>query len=89
MGADQVRLQIHGQLLPVDWATDAAEWLAGEDRLSRELSAASQASQILTALSAKRAAWIAAAAAITAAILTIIGIIISVLAWLNPHAPSL
>jgi hypothetical protein len=60
-------------------------WLAELETDDRIRNEASQASQMRTALSAERAAWIAAKAAISAAILTIIGTIIMILTWLFPR----
>ena len=55
---------------------EAIAWLAHKEEEDRLRNEASQASQIRIALSAKNAAWIAAAAAIIAAIAAIITIVV-------------
>jgi hypothetical protein len=84
-GEAQVRLLISSGGLPTHLSMLALKWLSEKDQESRRLSEASHASQMRTALSAKKAAWIAAIAAIIAAVVTIIGTIITYLAWLWPR----
>ena len=88
LGPTQVRtMLLNGTIAPTYWPA-ANRWLAQRDEEERLLKEASQASQMRTALSANRAAWIAAIAAISAAVAAIIGAIITYLAWFFPHAPG-
>lgn len=83
IGEAQVRAQLGQFRHPVHSA--AVRWLAGKERASRSESDALIAEQMRVAASAERAAWIAAKAAIAAAAITIIGTIITFLAWLFPR----
>lgn len=85
LGIDKVRLMVRNGNTPAKWGPDALNWVADYDRRERERIEASNSSQARTALSANRAAWIAAIAATIAAALTIISIVISVLAWVYPN----
>jgi hypothetical protein len=77
-GEAQVRTLLQSGGFPTHLNLRAIKWLAAKDQESRRLSDASQASQIRAALSAKNAAWIAAAAAIIAAVFAAISIVIAI-----------
>jgi hypothetical protein len=64
--------------MPSDEKPEIVEWLAEFDNAERARIEASQAAQMRAAVSANRAAWIAAVAAIAAAV-------IGVLAWVFPR----
>ena len=88
MGIDVVRLHVRDQSFQLPMLTDARIWVAQFDAEERLRNESSQREQILTALSAKKAAIIAAVAAIAAIAIGIVGVIVSILAWLYPHAPN-
>jgi len=76
-GEAQVRLLISSGGFPTQLNIMALKWLSEKDQESRHRNEVSQASQMRTALSAKKAAWIAAIAAIIAAILAAISIAVA------------
>jgi len=86
LGESQVKLM----LLTSGWAPSLQpvvfKWLSEKEQEERRRNEASQIEQNQIALSAKKAAWIAAIAAIVAAIVAIIGAVIACLAWLWPHS---
>jgi hypothetical protein len=77
MGVDKVRLLVSTSGLPTQTITHGVNWLAQRDKEERSRNEASQSLQMRTALSAKKAAWIAAIAAIIAAILAVISIVVA------------
>ena len=87
-GPTRTRLMLQsGQIYP-SLAADAAAWIAQIEEEERLRSEASQAEQYRTARTAKNAAIVAAIAAIITIPLAIIGIIISILAWVHPYSSS-
>jgi hypothetical protein len=85
LGAPHVRLKLSVRGFPAPRESVVIKWLAKMEEEERARSDASQIEQNQTALSAKKAAWIAAIAATAAAIVAIIGAVIACLAWLRPH----
>jgi hypothetical protein len=67
LGEARVRLQVTTNGFGHPFHSSALQWLAELDEAARARSDASQVAQMRTALSASRAAWIAAIAAIVAA----------------------
>lgn len=74
MGPDTLRVRL-GQYTG-EVFRQAIEWLAQKDLEERSRNEATQAEQMRVALSANRAAWIAAFAAIIAAIAAIVTIVV-------------
>jgi hypothetical protein len=87
-GPDHLRVLAYSGQLKGPMLGDAATWLAQRDAEERLRNEASQIEQNQIALSAKKAAWIAAIAAIVAAAVAIIAAFIAGLAWLWPHAAA-
>jgi Trk-type K+ transport system membrane component len=85
LGESQVRLLLLTGGLPGMRRPAIIKWLTEKEREERRRNEASQIEQNQIALSAKKAAWIAAIAAIVAAIVAIIGAVISWLAWIWPQ----
>jgi CHASE3 domain sensor protein len=85
MGAPRVRILLTTGYLSQRLMDEAVGWLAQIDESDRARSEASQASQMRTTLSAKKAAWIAAIAAIIAAVTALIGIVVTYLSWVPVH----
>ena len=76
LGPNQVRTLMQSGSLAGP-SEPVIRWLAIKDQEAERLSSAAQALQMRTALSAKKAAWIAATAAIIAAILAVISIVVA------------
>ena len=85
MGPELVRLRITSGHLPAGWAEPAMKWLATQDRDERSRRDASHASQERIAREAAKDARSASRDARLAVIITAIGTIISLLAWLYPR----
>jgi hypothetical protein len=76
-GAEKIPIQLITGNLPMNLAPYAIAWLAELDAAERLRNADFQASQTQTASSTKLAAWVAAVAAI-------VGVIITIVAWMHP-----
>jgi|ERR1700693_2081411 hypothetical protein len=85
LGEAQVRLQFGAIGFSYPRQNYARIWLAeiDEDRLAHN--EALQTKQMRLAQSASRAAWIAAYAAIGAVIVTVLGTVVTILAWVFPR----
>lgn len=85
--AHQIRALLNAGHWPSNMMVEAAQWLGEWDERERARISASQDEQSRTARTAKTAAIVAAIAATITIPLAIIGIIVSVLAWLHPREP--
>ncbi len=88
LGLPTVRLMLASSRWNHENEMKAIKWVAQKEEEELSRNDLSSEAQIRVALSAKRAAWVAAIAAIIAAIVAIAGAIITYLAWLYPHAPN-
>ena len=79
MGVAEVKFRLNNHSLPPSWESVAIKWLAQDAEWERLANEALISEQTRVALSAKRAAWIAA---ITAIIMVIIDITVRVISYL-------
>jgi CHASE3 domain sensor protein len=85
MGEAKVRLIVTSGGFGSPLQASAVEWLAELDEAERSRHEALQFQQTGLAQSAAKAAWIAAYAAIGAVVVTVIGAIVTILAWVYPR----
>lgn len=84
-GVTEMRYAISAESRTHEWKQAAAEWLSQRDDEERSRNEASQASQARIALDAAKDARSASKDARLAMIITAVGTIISLLAWLFPR----
>ncbi|MGO8845119.1 MAG: hypothetical protein ACLQFI_07285 [Methylocella sp.] len=84
LGAAKTRLLLATDTLQRHLVTPAAQWLAELDEIDRTRNKAFQVSQMRIALSAERAAWIAALAAMSAAAIATATGVLTILVWVFP-----